>query len=343
MTTRDGRSLSPSAQEELRKRAAKVVRTGMPQTQTARVFGVSRRAVCSWVRQAKEGGIRRLAAKKRGRPCGIRLSPDQVQQAKRLIRKWCPDQLDLSFVLWTREAVRQLLVARFAISLSVSTVGRYLKHWGFTPQKPLRRAYEQDPRKVRRWLEEEYPAIRPQARREKGQIHWGDAMGLRSDHQTGCSYGVKGHTPVIRGTGKRFRCNMLSTITPRGQLTFMVFTGNFNWKVLLKFLRRLVRQAEAKIFLIMDRHPAHRKTEVQKWLANHAHQIQRFFLPPYSPELNPDEMLNHDVKSNALGRKRSATQQEMIVDLRAYLRRRQHQPEVVKRYFHAPSVRYATA
>ena len=166
-------------------------------------------------------------------------------------------------------------------------------------------------------------------------------MGLRSDHQTGCSYGVKGQTPVIRGTGKRFRCNMLSTITPRGQLTFMVFTGNFNWKVLLKFLRRLVRQAEAKIFLIMDRHPAHRKAEVQQWLANHAHQIQMFFLPPYSPELNPDEMLNQDVKSNALGRKRPATQQEMIVDLMAYLRRRQRQPEVVKRYFHAPSVRYA--
>lgn len=341
MATRDARSLSPSAQEGIRKRAVKAVRTGISQAQVARVFDVSRRAVCYWVRKNEERGIRALAAKKRGRPPSTRLRKDQTQKVRWMIRNRCPDRLKLPFVLWTRDAVRQLLLERFDVQVSVSTVGRYLRRWGFTPQKPLRRAYEQDPKAVRRWLEEEYPAIRQQVRREKGQIHWGDAMGLRSDHQTGRSYGVKGRTPVIPGTGKRFRCNMLSTITNRGQLAFMVFTGNFNGEMLIKFFRRLVRHADTKVFLIVDRHPAHRKTEVQKWLAKHAHQIQMFLLPSYSPELNPDEMLNQDVKSNALGRRRPATQQEMITNLRTYLRSRQHQPEVVKSYFRAPSVHYA--
>ena len=315
----------------------------MKQTEAAQLFGVSRRAISQWLKRYKEGGVSSLKARKQGRPSGTRLTREQAREAKRLIRDRCPDQLKLPYVLWTREAVRQLLVDRFKVRVSIWTVGRYLKRWGFTPQKPLRRAYEQDPQAVRKWLEEEYPGIQNQARSEKAQIHWGDEMSLRSDHQTGRSYGLKGRTPVIPGTGKRFRCNMLSTVTNRGQLAFMVFTVRFTGKVFIKFLRRLISHANGKVFLIVDRHPVHRSAQVRKWLAKHADKIQVFFLPTYSPELNPDEMLNQDVKSNSLGRRRPADQEEMETDIRAYLRSTQRRADIVKSYFKAPNVRYAAA
>jgi transposase len=166
-------------------------------------------------------------------------------------------------------------------------------------------------------------------------------MGLRSDHQTGTSYGRRGQTPVIPGTGQRFRCNMMSTITNRGELSFMVFKENFKGVVFIKFGRRLLRLRRRKVLLIVDRHPAHRSAEVQRWLGRHADRLEVFFLPGYSPDLNPDEFLNQDVKSNALGRQRPATRSEMIDGVRAYLRSTQHQPAIVQSYFHAESVRYA--
>lgn len=220
-------------------------------------------------------------------------------------------------------------------------MGRWLKRWGFTPQKPVRRAWEQEPKRVWHWLKETYPRVRQEAKQENGEIHWGDEMGLRSDHQAGRSYGRKGRTPVIGGTGQRFGCNMISTVTNRGTLRFMVFQGRFNAQVFLEFLRRLVKSAKRKVYLIVDRHRVHCAHVVKKWLEAHQEEIRLILLPPYSPELNPDEMLNHDVKANALGRRRPRDRMEMIADVRGYLRSTQKQPEIVKNYFHAPSVRYA--
>lgn len=179
--------------------------------------------------------------------------------------------------------MQQFLAQRFELSVSVWTVGRYLKKWGFTPQKPLRRAYEQDPKAVKHWRECEYPEICAQARREKAEIHWGDEMGVRSDYQAGCSYGRRGQTPVVSGTGKRFRCNMISTLTNLGKLYFKVFTQRFTAAVMIEFLRRLVLRCEQKIFLIVDGHPVHRSRTVRQWLERHADRIRLFFLPAYSP------------------------------------------------------------
>ncbi len=194
---------------------------------------------------------------------------------------------------------------------------------------------------VQRWLGEEYPAIGQQAKAENAEMHWGDQMGLRSDHQTGTSYGRRGQTPMIPGTGQRFRCNVMSTITNRGALSFMVFKQNFNGAVFIRFVRRLLRLRRRKVLLIVDRHPVHLSAEVKRWLVGHTKRPQLFFLPGYSPDLNPDEFLNQDVKSNALGRQRPATRTEMITGVRSYLRSTQRQPEIVKSYFHAESVRYA--
>lgn len=342
MIRQDARSLSPEAQEAIRLRAVQAVRDGMNQTEAAKRFGVARGTVAGWMKRYRQGGMRALKRRKRGRPKGTnRLKGWQAAVMVRMITDRTPEQLKMPFVLWTREAVQELLADKFNVQVSLMTVGRWLKRWGFTPQKPVRRAWEQDSKAVRRWVEEEYRHIRKEAKQEGAEIHWGDEMGLRSDHQAGRSYGRKGETPAIAGAGPRFGCNLISTVTNRGTLRFMVFRGRFCAKVFLEFLKRLVKSAGRKVYLIVDGHPVHKAGKVKKWLAANVNQIRVIALPPYSPELNPDEMLNNDVKANAVGRRRPHNQEEMMAHLRGYLYSTQKQPEIVKRYFQAPSVQYA--
>jgi len=197
---------------------------------------------------------------------------------------------------------------------------------------------------VQKWLEEEYPAIRKQAQLEDAEIHWGDETGIRSDHQTGRSYGRKGQTPVIPHTGFRFGCNVISTVTNRGTLRFMVFTGRFNADVFLTLLARLVKTMKGKkVFLIVDNHCVHHARIVTEWLNKHKEQISIFFLPPYSPDLNPDEMQNNDLKSYAVGRKRAKDTEELEKNVRRFLKSKQRKPNKVKNYFQAKSVKYAAA
>jgi len=341
MRKRDARGLSSEAQEDLRRRVVAAVRDGMLQREAAKVFGVARGTVNKWSRIHEEGGSKALISGKRGRPRVAKLPKAERDQTIRWIVGKCPDQLLLPFALWNREAVQMLLLRKFGLSVSVWTVGRYLREWGLTPQKPVRRAFEQNPKQVQQWLQNDYPAIEKAAKQAGAEIHWGDEMGVRSDHQAGRSYGKRGHTPVIPGTGQRFRFNMISTITNRGRLNFMVFGQEFTAKVFLRFLTRLLRQAKRKIFLVVDRHPVHRSAPVRRWLARHASRVTMFFLPSYSPELNPDELLNQDVKTNAVGRMRPWTQDEMMYDVRSYLRSRQRRPVLVRKYFEGVHVCYA--
>ena len=279
MKIRDTRSLAAVAQEEIRRKAIKAVVDGRTQVEVAELFGVTRRAVGKWVQKYRQGGEKALRARRRGRPKGGALLAWQAAQIAKAVVDRHPDQLKLPFYLWTREAVGQLIEKRFGIRLSVWTVGRYLARWNFTPQKPIRKAFEKNPEAVRQWLEEEYLAICKQAKRDGARIYWGDEMGLRSDHAVGRSYGRRGQTPVIAGTGKRFGCNMISAITNKGQLSFMVFKERFKSDLFVEFLRRLVRQSGQKVFLIVDGHPVHRSNDVKKWIDEKQHDIRLFYLP----------------------------------------------------------------
>lgn len=343
MNVSDARSLPSIAQEDLRRKAIKAVVNGAKQVEIAKILGVTRQAVGRWVAAYRQEGTKALKAKKRGRPKKGALLPWQAAQIAKAVIDHNPEQLKLPFCLWTREAVAQLIEKRFEVRLSIWTIGRYLARWDFTPQKPIRQAYEKNPAAVRQWLEEKYPAICTLAKREKARIYWGDEMGLRSDHATGRSYGKRGNTPVIPGTGQRFHCSMISAITNRGRLNFMVFKNRFTAKVFLEFLSRLKKQNKHKIFLIVDNHPVHRSVKVKKWIEKNRDHICLFFLPSYSPELNPDELLNQDVKSNAVGRHRARNQPELIRNTRGYLRSRQRQPHIVQKYFHGKHVNYAAA
>jgi transposase len=320
----------------------------MTQVEAARIFGVSRRSVNSWYRQWVKAGQKILPLRPRGRPRSIRLKPHQAATVVRIITDSCPDQLKMPFALWTREAVRELIVRRYGIRLSIWTVGRYLRRWGFSPQKPIRRAYEQDPVAVRQWLREIYPGIRKRAKREKATIFWADETGMRSDHQAGRTWALRGKTPVVLGTGNRFRCNMISAITNRGKLAFMVFSNKFTTFVFISFLQRLVRHvslaprfAGRKIILIVDEHPVHKARRVKRWVESRKNKIELIYLPGYSPDLNPDELLNQDVKTNAVGRKRPRNRVELMKNVRSYLWSIQKRPKKVMAYFRHPRVRYA--
>ena len=341
MEKRDFRSLGAEAQETLRRAAVAAVLDGDSRVVVARRFGVTRQAVGKWVQDFERGGDAALRAKRRGRPQGGSLAPWQAAQTAKAVVDHCPDQLKLPFYLWTREAVAQLIERRFGLRLSVWTVGRYLKRWGFTPQKPVKQAFERNPEAVRKWLEEEYPAIRAQAKQDRAQIWWGDEMGVRSDHTTGTSYAPRGRTPVVLATGQRFGCNLISAITNQGSLGFRVFRGRFAADVFIDFLARLRRQAKRNIYVIVDSHPVHRSRRVREWVEAQEGRVRLVFLPGYSPNLNPDEMLNQDVKANAVGRQRPHTQDEMIGTVRSYLRSTQKRPQIVKNYFQEESVRYA--
>ena len=346
MADEDTRSLPAAAQAALRNRAVRAVLDGMTQAEAARVFGVHHNAVNRWIKRYREGGWAGLSERRRGRRPGEQpaLSELQQQELIALVRDSTPDQLGLAGFLWTREAVSELISQRYGLLLARTTVGGYLRGWGFSPQRPHRRALEQNPAAVRRWLAETYPAIRAQAKREGGVVLWLDEMGVRSDAAAGRSWAPVGQTPVIKGTGKRFRVNMLSAVSNAGRLRFRLFSGSFTAAVFIDFLRRLLRDCGGrKLHLIVDGHPVHRAKRVSAWVRRHTDQIQLHFLPGYSPELNPVELLNHDVKANAAGRRRPRSASELRAELQGYLRRRQRQPQVVVRFFDHPTTRYAAA
>jgi transposase len=346
MTDEDTRSLPAAAQAALRNRAVRAVLDGMTQAEAARVFGVHHNAVNRWVKRYRQGGWAGLAEQRRGRRPGEQaaLSYHQQQELIALVRDSTPDQLGLAGFLWTRDAVSELITQRYGLGLARTTVGGYLRGWGFSPQRPQRRALEQNPAAVRRWLAETYPAIRTQARQEGGVVLWLDEMGVRSDAAAGRSWAPIGQTPVSKGTGKRFRVNMLSAISNAGLLRFRLFVGSFSGAVFIDFLGRLLRDCPGrKVHLIVDGHPVHRARLVSAWVGRHAERIELHFLPGYSPELNPVELLNHDVKANAAGRRRPRSAGELREELHGYLRRRQRQPAVLVRFFEHPSTRYAAA
>src|SRR5690242_20639397 len=239
---RDFRTLAPATQAELRRVAVAMVRAGKTRIEAAEAVGVNRRFVGQWVKAAAQVGEAALASRRRGRRPGEQkaLSPAQEDRLRVLIARGCPDQFGLSFALWTRQAVRALIARESGVWLSLSVVGRYLRAWGFTAQ---RRATERRDEAVREWLERTYPAIARRAKAQGCEIQWADETGLSSRANYGRSFAPRGHTPVIRRPGKRFSYSMISSLTNRGKLRFMIYEGALKAPIFLNFLQRLIREA----------------------------------------------------------------------------------------------------
>src|SRR5210317_1965815 len=294
----DARKLSTDAQQQLRYQVIRLRKQGRKHSEISAITGVHRSTSVAWWSRYKKEGKKALKIKKRGRPAGScrKLTQAQEKQIRKAIRDKCPDQLKLPFALWTRIAVQQLIRELWAMEVPIRTIGDYLKRWNFTPQKPLKRAYEQNPKAVRKWLDEEYPAIDQKAKQEDAEIHWGDETGLCNDSYHGRSYAPRGETPAIRLHPRCERVNLISSVTNQGKVRFMVYKKKMNSQTLIKFMRRLIKDADKKIFLIVDNLKVHHSYIVKDWVTEHEDEIEIFFLPSYSPELNPDEYLNCDLK-----------------------------------------------
>jgi transposase len=337
------RKLSVAALNERRRQAVKLRLKGMKLLEVAKTVELSRMTVISAVRAYEEGGWSAVPVGRRGRKAGDgrRLTEAQETEIRKIICERTPDQLKLDFALWTRAAVGELVRQRFDIRLPVRTIGHYLKRWGFTPQKPIRRAYEQQPEAVQTWLNEEYPAIADRAKAEGAEIHWGDETGLRSDDFRGRGYAPKGQTPVTRVPSRRESFSLISTVTNKGKVRWMVYGGALNGKTLIRFLERLAKDAGRKVFLILDNLRVHHSKVVQAWLARHRETIELFFLPSYSPELNPDECLNADLKRAVTSRVPSRAKGHLRKVTLSHMHRLSKSPERVRKYFQHDPVKYA--
>jgi transposase len=343
MDIQDARTLSPEAQQALRERVIRALETQehLSVSGAARTFGVHRATVSEWWSRYQRGGAGALASKKRGAKPGALLTAEQEARLLTALRTKAPGELGLGEALWTREAVAAWAARELGLKRSRWVWGRWLKAKGFTPQKPARRAYEHDRAAVERWLQEEYPRIEAEAKAEGAEIHWLDEAGLRSDCQHGRGYAPRGQTPVQQVPGKRFSVNYIATVTNLGVLRFMVFAGRFTAAVLLVFLARLLASRAAKVYVILDGHPSHRSKRTTAWAAERADRLRLVFLPSYSPELNPAEYLNNDVKGNAQRSGRARDADRLADQLRSYLRATQCIPSIVKAYFKAKHVKYA--
>ncbi|WP_444875623.1 IS630 family transposase [Streptomyces scabiei] len=251
-----------------------------------------------------------------------------------------PCDLGLAGQLWTRAGVGDLIAKLYRVRLTEQGVGKCLRRWGLSFQRPDKRAVEQDAEAVRVWREETWPAIRARAKAEGGEVLFADQVGIRSDQVTGRTWGAKGSTPVVRRSGNRFSVNAMSAISTRGRMHFMVFTETFDADAMCRFPDRLAGHFDRKVHLVLDRHSTHRSRKVRAWLANHPDRIELHFLPSYSPELNPDELVNADLKRSLPMHSRARDQAQLAAETRRFFHRRQRQPHIVRGYFGGPHVRY---
>jgi len=335
----DARKLDRKALESLRIHAVQQVLAGESPEVLARAIGVNRATLYRWLNRYHYGGWEAL--KRRwppGRP--PKLGPEQMAWLARTVRAKNPLQLGFPFALWTLGMIRELIRERFGVRLSEVSVGRLLRTLGFTPQRPLARAYEQDPVLVERWKAEAYPKIRRLAKEERALIFFADESSVRSDCAGGRTWAPRGRTPVVPRAGARFSLNMISAVSPRGECRFMVHEGTATADTFCTFLKRLAAGVDRKIFLIVDGHRIHRARKVRALLKAMKGKIRLFFLPPYAPQLNPDELVWAQVKRR-VGRQVVRDREALKAVVLGVLRSLQRMPEKVRSFFRAPECRYA--
>ena len=343
MEKMDFRKLSSQERYTIRKRAISLRKSGKTQVFIAELFGVRIATVSEWVKLYKSQGNSGLKDNKRGaKPESKKIiSKQQEKQIQNMIIDTMPDQLKLPFALWTRKAVKELVLREFGIVLAINTMGDYLRKWGYTPQRPKKRAYEQNSKSVQKWLAEEYPAIVKKAKGENAEIHWGDETGARNSNHHGRSYAPKGKTPVKTSMAKRFSVNMISTVTNKGKVEFMIYSGSMNADRLIEFMKQLIKGKKRKTFLILDNLRVHHSKAVNEWVEKHVESIELFYLPSYSPEKNPDEYLNCDLKYGLSDTPSPRNEKQLRDNVKNHMLMLQADHERVKKYFKHDEIKYA--
>jgi transposase len=338
----DGRKLDHKTREAIRKRAIRRIQAGESPEVVIKALGFHRSAVYQWLKRYEEGGIEALNFKKipGAQP---KLTAVQKKKIFDIVTMKNPEQLKFPFALWTLAMVRQLIKDQFDVTLSEVSVGRILKELGLSPQKPLRRAWQQNSARVDKWLSEEYPAIQKEAKKVGATIYFGDEAGIRSDYHSGTTWAIKGETPVIRTTGSRYSLNMVSAVSAKGLMRFMTIKGRLTTDRFIAFLERLLKNQEKPVFLIVDGHPVHRSKRVQAFVATTEGKLRLFLLPPYSPELNPDEQVWSHLKHHRLGKMIIKTKEELETKVKSALRSIQRTTSLIMSFFRHKECCYTIA
>jgi transposase len=338
----DARELPDVVLESLRLRALRGCELGYSETSMAEILGVRRETVCHWWSAYRAGGVDALPHERTGRPVGSgrTLSDEQAEHLQHKIQGHFPEDWGIAAPLWTRRAVRDLIDNEYGINMPLRTVGAYLRRWGYTPKKPRRKGRHQDPEEVQEWLEHIYPAIVAAAVREHGDIQWGDEKGVGANDYPGRGYAPVGQTPELAVSESPCRMNQIVTISNEGKVRFMTYKTKMNGALFVEFLSRLVRGAQRKIFLIVDRLPAHEAQLVEEWLQGREHQIEMFYLPRGAPELNPVEYLNNDEKSEVNAAKLPDSEGDLRSHMQSFLHRLVHLPEHILSYFEHACLSY---
>lgn len=337
------RQMSPDGQYQLRRSIVRLLKEGMHYKKIAKTLDVSEVMVFTTKKAYKESGLAGIKPKKRGRKEGEKrvLSPKQEKEIQKIIIDKTPEQLKLPCCMWTLKAIRDLIAQIYKINMKDSTLGYYLSRWGFSIQRPIKKALKQDPVKVEKWLKEEYPAIAAKAKEEKAEIFWGDETALQNTSNYARGYAPEGQTPVLEIESKKLKLNLLSAISNRGKLRFTISKESINSDILIEFLKRLIRDSKSKVFLILDNLRVHHSKKVKAWVEGHRAKIELFFLPPYSPEHNPDEYLNSDLKQDTGKKPIPRNEKELAKNARSFLKRIQLKPAHICSYFRHKMALYA--
>jgi len=336
----DGRTLSHEVNEHQRKLAVRrVLEGGEKPSEVMKSMGLCRTAIYRWLGKARKGGLAALEASVSKGPAP-RLSARQRQQVRRWIVGKDPRQYGFDFGLWTRSLVRALIEERFGVRLGLTCVGKMLAELEITPQKPLRRAYERDEAAVEKWRREDYPRLKRRAKRRNADIFFGDEAGFSSEPNLGRTYGLRGCTPVVKTSGQRQKVNAISAVNARGAFWSDVYTGNLNAGRFIGFLRKFMRGRNRGVFLVVDGHPSHRAKSVAEYVRSTRGRLELHFLPPYAPDLNPDEFVwQHAKRQGAAKRplkKNESIKRRVQEDLAGIKKNKQ----LVRSFFMAKSVAY---
>lgn len=341
----DARKLTAEGREVLCRMVIRLrQQSGMPVKELAAVAGVHVRTVESWLLRAKREGVHSLGEKKRGRPVGACRKLTLVDEAwlREQIVGQTPQQMKLPFALWTRPAIKALVKERFGIEMQDRLIGKYLNRWGFTPQRPVKRALEQRPEEIATWLNDTYPAVAARAKAEGAVIYWGDETAVKQDANWVRGYAPRGKTPVLATPTRWHKLSMISAISPRGEVAFRIVEGSINAERFREFLAALIENASRKIFLVVDNLRVHHAKLVKEWLSDKADKIELVFLPPYAPESNPDEYLNRHFKTALRTGPVSQDKQSLLDKAIRFMQALSTMPETVKAYFQHPSAAYDT-
>jgi len=339
METDDGRKIDRKALEAIRIRAVQRVEAGESPEVVIKALGFTRTVIYEWLAKYREGGLDALRSRKAPgkKP---KLKGKELQKLYRLIVGVDPRQLKFEFALWTRGMVRELIKQRFKVSLSEVSVGRLLKKIGLSPQRPQRKSYQQDEYLVLKWMAEDFKDIKKLAQKENAEIFFGDESTVRSDYHSGTTWAPKGKTPTVRTTGARHKVNLISAISPRGAMKFMATEESVNSTVFIEFLKRLVAKADRPVFLILDNSPVHRSNEVRQYVQGTNGRLRIFFLPPYAPELNPDEHVWNYLKNHKIGRQTTTNAWDLYKRVTRVMHSLQRLPEKIKSFFKHPWTKY---